>query len=102
MPFLNRPFNLYLFFNNFINNPFNVPMDKGTNDGADDKRIRESLPTINYLIERDAKVILCSHLGRPDGRLVDSLRMDKVAVKLQQLLNRKVKKLNDCIEQRNF
>lgn len=76
---------------------FNVPLDKKTNDVADDKRIRETLPTIKYLVERDAKVILCSHLGRPDGKIVDSLRMDKVAERLQQLLNKKVKKLNDCV-----
>ncbi len=76
---------------------FNVPLDKKTNDVADDKRIRETLPTIKYLVERDAKVILCSHLGRPDGKIVDSLRMDKVTERLQQLLNKKVKKLNDCV-----
>lgn len=76
---------------------FNVPLDKKTNEIADDKRIRESLPTIKFLIEKNAKVILCSHLGRPDGKVVDSLRMDKVASRLQQLLNKNVKKLDDCI-----
>ena len=76
---------------------FNVPLDKQTNDVADDKRIRESLPTIKYLIDRNAKLILCSHLGRPDGKIVDSLRMDKVAMRLQQLLNKNVKKLDDCV-----
>lgn len=76
---------------------FNVPLDKKTNEVADDKRIRESLPTINYLLERNAKAILCSHLGRPDGKIVDSLKMDNVAARLQQLLNGKVKKLDDCV-----
>ena len=76
---------------------FNVPLDKKTNEITDDKRIRESLPTIKFLIERNAKVILCSHLGRPDGKVVESLRMDKVAVRLGQLLNKNVKKLDDCI-----
>ncbi len=76
---------------------FNVPLDKKTNEITDDKRIRESLPTIKFLTERNAKVILCSHLGRPDGKIVDSLRMDKVAERLQQLLNKKVKKLNECV-----
>src|SRR3989344_6043598 len=75
---------------------FNVPLDKKTNGITDDKRIRETLPTIKFLLERNAKVILCSHLGRPDGKIVDSLRMDKVAAKLQQLLDKKVKKLGDC------
>ena len=76
---------------------FNAPLDMKTNDITDDKRIRESLPTIKFLIERNAKVIVCSHLGRPDGKFVDSLRMDKIAARLQQLLNRKVKKLDDCV-----
>ena len=76
---------------------FNVPLDKKTGEITDDKRIRETLPTIKFLAERNAKVILCSHLGRPDGKVVDSLRMDKVALRLGQLLNKKVKKLNDCV-----
>ncbi|MDP3765780.1 MAG: phosphoglycerate kinase [Nanoarchaeota archaeon] len=76
---------------------FNVPLDKKTNEITDDKRVRESLPTIKYLIEKSAKTILCSHLGRPDGKFVDSLKMDKVASRLGQLLNKKVKKLNDCV-----
>jgi len=76
---------------------FNVPLDKKTNEVADDKRIRETIPTIKFLIERNAKVILCSHLGRPDGKIVDSLKMDKVAERLGKLLNRKVKKLDGCV-----
>ena len=76
---------------------FNVPLDNKTNEITDDKRVRESLQTIKYLIERGAKVILCSHLGRPDGKVVDSLRMDNVAVRLGQLLNKKIKKLNDFV-----
>ena len=76
---------------------FNVPLDKKTGDVADDKRIRETLPTINFLLDRNAKVILCSHLGRPDGKIVESLRMDNVAHRLEKLLNKKVKKLNDCV-----
>ena len=76
---------------------FNVPLDKKTNGITDDKRIRETLPTIKFLLERNAKVILCSHLGRPDGKVVDSLRLDKVAARLGQLLGKKVKKSNDCV-----
>ena len=76
---------------------FNVPLDKKTNEITDDKRIKESLPTIKFLIERHAKVILCSHLGRPDGKSVENLRMDKIALRLQQMINRKVTKLNDCV-----
>jgi|SRR3989338_2132692 len=74
---------------------FNVPLDKKTSDVTDDRRIRESLPTIKFLIENGAKVILCSHLGRPDGKIVDSLRMDKVAERLRRLLGSDVQKLDD-------
>ncbi|MBI2134325.1 phosphoglycerate kinase [Candidatus Woesearchaeota archaeon] len=70
------------------------------NDGriTDSSRIRASLPTIRYLIGKKAsKIVLMSHLGRPDGKVVEGLRMDHVAVELQKLLKRKVVKLNDCI-----
>ncbi len=76
---------------------FNVPLDKKTHEIIDDKKIRESLPTIKSLIDRNAKVILCSHLGRPNRKIINSLKMDKVAVRLQRLMNKNVKKLNDCV-----
>ena len=74
---------------------FNVPMDK-TKKITDDTRIRESLPTIKYLIEKGAKVILVSHLGRPDG-VTEDLRLDPIAKRLEELLKKKVLKLNDSI-----
>ncbi|PMQ02304.1 MAG: phosphoglycerate kinase [Dictyoglomus sp. NZ13-RE01] len=73
---------------------FNVPIKNGVI--TDDRRIREALPTIQYLIEKQAKVILMSHLGRPKG-FQDDLRLDPVAKRLSELLGRPVKKLNDCI-----
>ncbi len=76
---------------------YNVPLDKATGEISDDKRIKETLPTIEYLIKQHAKIILCSHLGRPDGKISEKLRMDKVARRLEQLLGKKVAKLNDCI-----
>ena len=76
---------------------FNVPLDKKTNEITDDKRIRETIPTIRFLIQHNAKVILCSHLGRPDGKAVDNLRMDNVAKRLEKLMSHHVKKLDDCI-----
>ncbi|GIW08726.1 MAG: phosphoglycerate kinase [Dehalococcoidia bacterium] len=76
---------------------FNVPLDKVTGEVADDTRIRATLPTIRYLIDRGAKVILISHLGRPDGKVVESLRLDPVARRLSELLGMPVRKLDDCV-----
>jgi phosphoglycerate kinase len=76
---------------------FNVPLDKATGSITDDARIRAALPTIRYLIDQQAKVILCSHLGRPDGKVVDKLRLAPVAARLSQLLGRPVAMATDCI-----
>ena len=74
---------------------YNVPM-KGQ-EITDDTRIRASLPTVKYLMEQGAKIVLASHLGRPKGKVVDSLRLDPVAQRLSQLLSAEFKKLDDCI-----
>lgn len=76
---------------------FNVPLDKATLSITDDSRIKGALPTIQYLIDNDAKVILMSHLGRPDGKVKEELRLTSVAKRLEKLLGRKVTKLDDCI-----
>ena len=75
---------------------FNVPLDE---DGAiaDDTRIRASLPTIRYLCERDARIILCSHLDRPKGVVEERLRLALVANRLSVLLDRPVAALQDCV-----
>jgi phosphoglycerate kinase len=65
---------------------FNVPLDKETRRILDDTRIRAALPTINYLRERQAKTVLVSHLGRPDGQVVESARLAPVAARLAELL----------------
>jgi phosphoglycerate kinase len=76
---------------------FNVPLDKKL-DIADDIRIKSSIPTIKYILEQNPKkIILMSHLGRPDGKVKEELRLNPVAKKLQQLLGQNVLKLNDCI-----
>lgn len=75
---------------------YNVPQDaKG--HITDDYRINKSLPTIKYLLEHDAKVILCSHLGRPDGRPDKKFSLDPVAERLGRLLGKEVRFANDCI-----
>lgn len=73
---------------------FNVPMDA---DGeiTDDSRIKSSLPTIKYLLERDAKVILMSHLGRPKGEANEKFTLKAVSVRLGELLDKEVKFLQD-------
>ena len=75
---------------------FNVPLDNNL-EITNDTRIKAALPTINYLISHQAKVILMSHLGRPKGKVVEKLRLDPVAKRLSELLKQDVKKVNDCI-----
>ena len=76
---------------------FNVPLDEKTGEITDDNRIQASLPTIEYLIERGAKIILMSHLGRPKGKVVDELRLAVVARRLSQSLGQPVGVAVDCI-----
>jgi phosphoglycerate kinase len=76
---------------------FNVPQDEAAGEITDDTRIRSVLPTINYLIGNGAKVILCSHLGRPKGKAVDKLRLTPVAERLSHLMGLKVEMATDCI-----
>jgi phosphoglycerate kinase len=76
---------------------FNVPLNVNTGAISDDSRIRASLPTIKYLVDHKAKVIICSHLGRPEGRVVESLRMAPAAQSLSQLMGLPVSTASDCI-----
>ncbi|WP_339206027.1 phosphoglycerate kinase [Paenibacillus sp. FSL K6-3182] len=79
----------------FVRVDFNVPLEDGKI--TDDKRIRETLPTINFLIEKGAKVILASHLGRPNGQVVEELRHTASAARLSELLGKQVTKANEAI-----
>jgi phosphoglycerate kinase len=76
---------------------FNVPLDINTGNISDDSRIRAALPTIKYLAEHRAKVILCSHLGRPDGKVVEELRLAPIGKRLSQLIDLLVATVRDCI-----
>lgn len=74
---------------------FNVPMEAGRI--VDDTRIREAIPTIQDLVERGARVILMTHLGRPDGQVDDDYRTTPLATRLSELMGRPVAHLDDCI-----
>ncbi|PIU40574.1 MAG: phosphoglycerate kinase [Candidatus Omnitrophica bacterium CG07_land_8_20_14_0_80_50_8] len=75
---------------------FNVPLDKNFNV-TDDNRIRASLPTIEYALKHGAKIILMSHLGRPDGKPVSSMSLGPAGKRLSELLHREVMQCSDCV-----
>ena len=66
---------------------FNVPLDVKTGAITDDSRIRAVLPTIKYLIEHKAKIIMLSHFGRPKGKVVDEMRLAPAAKRLAEILH---------------
>ena len=75
---------------------FNVPIEQGIEAIASyDQRLRATLPTIEYLIGQGSRTLLCSHLGRPNGQVVESLRLAPVGDRLAKLLDRPVKSLPD-------
>ena len=76
---------------------FNVPLD-GDFKITDDTRIRSSIPTIDYALKNGGSVVLMSHLGRPKGKVNDSMRLTPVANRLKELLGKDVKKLDECID----
>ena len=77
---------------------FNVPIEQGIEALASyDHRLRATLPTIRYLLERDCRVILCSHLGRPAGEVVEQLRLGPVGDRLAELLEQPVQSLTECV-----
>ncbi|MCI3926962.1 phosphoglycerate kinase [Paenibacillus sp. TRM 82003] len=79
----------------FVRVDFNVPLENGRI--TDDTRIRETLPTIQYLIERGAKVILASHLGRPKGQVNEEMRLTPAAERLSELLGKPVVKADEAV-----
>ncbi|NPV71860.1 MAG: phosphoglycerate kinase [Firmicutes bacterium] len=80
----------------FVRVDFNVPVDSQGNI-TDDTRIRAAIPTIEYLADRRARVILASHFGRPKGKPEDAYRLNRIAERLSALLGRPVRKMDDCV-----
>ncbi|HJO82045.1 MAG TPA: phosphoglycerate kinase, partial [SAR202 cluster bacterium] len=74
---------------------YNVPFHPGTTDISDDSRIRASLDTVRLLSSHGARIVLCTHIGRPRGRVVESLRVAPVANRLTELLGQSVQTLSD-------
>ena len=81
----------------FIRVDFNVPQDKQTGEITNAQRITAALPTIQYALDQGASVVLASHLGRPNGQKIPKFTLKPVAAKLQELLGRPVKFLDDCV-----
>ena len=81
----------------FIRVDFNVPQDKQTGEITNTQRITAALPTIQHALDQGASVILASHLGRPNGERVAKYTLKPVAAKLQELLGKPVKFLDDCV-----
>lgn len=79
----------------FVRVDFNVPMENGAI--TDETRIRAAIPTIKYLVEQGAKVILASHLGRPKGAVNEDMRLTAVGVRLAELIGKPVTKLDESI-----
>ena len=80
----------------FVRVDYNVPFDEQGNI-TDDARIRATLPTINYLLDEGAKIILASHLGRPGGKVSPEFSLKPVAKRLNRLLNKEVMLAKDCV-----
>ena len=80
----------------FIRVDFNVPMDENQNI-TNDKRIRATLPTLNYLLENNAAIILACHVGRPKGQRVPELSVKPIVKRLSELLGKEVKYAEDCV-----
>ena len=73
---------------------YNVPLNSDTGQISDDVRIRESLPTLQYLIKNQCKILICSHLGRPKGKIIKELSLFPIANRLSALLNMQVELQN--------
>lgn len=82
---------------------YNVPLKEknGKIEVADTTRIERTLPTVNHLLKNNCKIIITSHLGRPKGEIVESLRLNPVAESLEKLLGKSIKKLDSLVGEEN-
>src|SRR4028119_963945 len=78
---------------------YNVPVDEQSGEITDDARIRETLPTLQDLLERGAAIVLMAHFGRPKGQVVPSMSLRPVAQHLGKLIGRDVQFADDCVGQ---
>jgi len=81
----------------FIRVDFNVPQDKKTGAITNNARIVAALPTINYALEKGASVVLASHLGRPDGQVIEKFSLKPIAAELEKVLGKPVIFAADCV-----
>lgn len=81
----------------FMRVDFNVPQDKNTGAITNNQRIVAALPTIKYALEKGASVVLASHLGRPDGKVVEKFSLKPIAAELEKLLGKPVAFASDCV-----
>src|SRR5919199_6201885 len=81
----------------FMRVDFNVPLAPGGQEITSDKRIKASLPTIQYALEHGAALVLASHLGRPKGKPNPEMSLKPVAGRLGELLGKKVRMAPDCV-----
>ncbi|CAN0045957.1 unnamed protein product, partial [Discosporangium mesarthrocarpum] len=82
----------------FVRVDLNAPLSKDTPPTVtDNTRLLAACPTIKFLVDKGAKVVLASHLGRPKKKVVEELRMDPVAARLSEVLGKEVTKAGDCI-----
>lgn len=81
----------------FVRVDYNVPLNKATKQVTDDARIRATLPTVKRLIERGARIVLGSHLGRPDGKVKPELSLEPVAAKLAELIDTDIALVDETV-----